>query len=160
VSASEEIGMSNRTARAWRFAARALAAAVALGAAAACTSPTSPTVKASFTTEDLRLGTGGSAAVGQTLMVYYTGWLYDDTKDDKKGAKFDGTTAGQPFVFKLGYGQVIQGWDQGIIGMKVGGLRKLIIPSEMAYGRAGAGTLIPPNATLVFEVELLSVAGG
>jgi FKBP-type peptidyl-prolyl cis-trans isomerase len=151
--------MSDPVARAWRLAARAVMAVVVI-AAAACTSPTSPTVKAAFTTTDLRVGTGATAAIGQTLMVHYTGWLYDDTKDDKKGAKFDGSTPDQPFVFKLGAAQVIQGWDEGVPGMKVGGLRKLIIPSEKAYGREGAGSSIPPNATLVFEIELLSVVGG
>jgi FKBP-type peptidyl-prolyl cis-trans isomerase FkpA len=114
-------------------------------------------VKAPFTTEDLRVGTGATAASGQTLMVNYAGWLYDDTKSDKKGTQFDASTPGQPFVFKLGTAQVIQGWDVGLLGMKVGGLRKLIVPSEMAYGRGGVGSSIPPNATLVFEVELLSV---
>ena len=128
--------------------------------APACTAPTSPTVKAPFTIEDLRAGTGAAAEAGDTLMVNYTGWLYDDTKTDKKGAIFDASTAGQPFVFKLGVAQVIQGWDQGLAGMKVGGLRKLIVPSEMAYGRVGAGSSIPPNATLVFEVELISLVAG
>ena len=127
---------------------------------AGCTSPTSPTVKHDFTVEDPRVGTGDTAAAGQTLMVNYTGWLYDNTKTDKKGEKFDASTAGQPFVFRLGVGQVIQGWDVGLVGMKVGGLRKLIIPSDLAYGRTGAGSTIPPNATLVFEVELLSLVGG
>jgi len=142
-------------ARAPRVAVRTLLAAILLGVAA-CTSPTSPTVKAPFSTEDLRVGTGTTAAVGQTLLVNYTGWLYDDTKSDKKGDQFDASASGQPFVFKLGYGQVIQGWDEGVPGMKVGGLRKLIVPSELAYGRTGAGSKIPPNATLVFEIELLS----
>ena len=148
-----------------RFAARAPRVvawgllSAALGAAA-CTSPTSPTVKVPFTTQDLRVGTGATAEVGQTLLVNYTGWLYDDTKSDKKGAKFDGSTPELPFVFKLGVAQVIQGWDVGIPGMKVGGIRKLIVPSEMAYGRGGVGSTIPPNATLVFEVELLSITSG
>ena len=131
-----------------------------VGALSACTSPTSPTVKASFASSDLRVGTGDTAASGNTLMVHYIGWLYDDTKSDKKGAQFDASPAGQPFVFKLGFAQVIQGWDQGLVGMKVGGLRKLIVPSELAYGRVGAGSSIPPNATLVFEVELISLVAG
>ena len=128
--------------------------------APACTAPTSPTVKAPFTKEDLRVGTGAEAATGNTLMVKYTGWLYDDTKSDKKGAEFDASQPDQPFVFRLGVAQVIQGWDQGLVGMKVGGLRKLIIPSELAYGKVGAGSSIPPNATLVFEVELISLVAG
>jgi FKBP-type peptidyl-prolyl cis-trans isomerase FkpA len=153
--------MSEFAARAPRAAARALIALAALAAGgAACTSPTSPTVRVPFAIEDLRAGTGAAAEAGQTLMVNYTGWLYDDTKSDKKGAQFDASATGQPFVFKLGYAQVIQGWDQGLLGMKVGGLRKLVVPSAMAYGRAGVGSTIPPNATLVFEVELISLAGG
>jgi FKBP-type peptidyl-prolyl cis-trans isomerase FkpA len=139
---------------------RLLGAGALLVTLAACTSPTSPTVKAAFTTEDLRVGTGATVASGQTLMVNYTGWLYDNTKTDKKGAIFDQSTAGQPFVFKLGTAQVIQGWDQGLVGMKVGGLRKLIVPSELAYARAGVGSTIPPNATLVFEVEVISLVAG
>ena len=152
-------GMNEPVARVSRLALRALLAIMSIGAAS-CTSPTSPTVKAPFTTTDLRVGTGATAATGQTLMVNYSGWLYDDTKEDKKGTQFDASAPGQPFVFKLGFAQVIQGWDEGIVGMKVGGLRRLIVPSELAYGRTGAGSTIPPNATLVFEIELLSVAGG
>src|SRR5512140_791729 len=148
--------MSESVARVPRVVARALLAAIVL-AAMACTSPTSPTIKAPFTTEDLRAGTGTVAATGQTRMVNYSGWLYDDTRPDKKGYLFDASKPGQPLVFKLGAGQVIQGWDEGVPGMKVGGLRKLIIPSSLAYGRTGVGKTIPPNATLVFEIELLSV---
>lgn len=139
---------------------RLLSAALLIVAVAGCTSPTSPTVKAPFTKEDLRVGTGDTVATGQVLMVNYTGWLYDDTKTDKKGEVFDKSTAGQPFVFKLGVGQVIQGWDEGLPGTKVGGLRKLIIPSELAYGRVGVGSTIPPNATLVFEIEVISLVAG
>jgi FKBP-type peptidyl-prolyl cis-trans isomerase len=117
-------------------------------------------VPAPFTKTDLRLGGGGEAATGMTLLVAYSGWLYDDTKPDKKGELFDASTAERPFVFVLGVGQVIPGWDLGVPGMKVGGLRRLIVPSDLAYGREGAGSSIPPNATLVFEIELFSVAGG
>ncbi len=127
--------------------------------AASCTSPTSPTVGAPFSQTDLKVGTGAAAATGQTLMVNYTGWLFDNTKSDKKGKQFDKSPDGQPFIFKLGSAQVIEGWDLGLVGMKVGGIRRLVVPSELAYGRNGAGTLIPPNATLVFDIELLSVAG-
>ena len=137
---------------------------VALGivaGSAGCTSPTSPTVySGALSKQDITVGTGVEAATGKTLVVNYSGWLYDDTKPDKKGEVFDASTPGQPFVFKLGVGQVIQGWDVGIVGMKVGGVRRLIIPSELAYGRVGVGSSIPPNAALVFDVELLSVAGG
>jgi FKBP-type peptidyl-prolyl cis-trans isomerase len=142
-----------------RVAAGALLVLLTVGGVA-CTSPTSPTFGAPFTTTDLRVGTGTEAATGKTVLVTYAGWLYDGTKSDKKGQPFDASAAGVPFVVKLGAGQVIQGWDVGIPGMKAGGLRQLIIPSELAYGRDGAGTTIPPNATLVFEIELISVAGG
>ena len=125
-----------------------------------CTSPTSPTHPADFAQIDVRAGTGATAATGQTLMVSYSGYLYDNTKADKKGQLFDASKPDQPFVFKLGVGQVIQGWDLGLPGMKVGGVRQLIIPSELAYGRTGSGSTIPPNATLVFDIELFSVAGG
>jgi len=137
-----------------------LAGLVLLVGGVGCTSPTSPTVPAPFTQTDLKVGTGADAASGMTLLVGYTGWLYDDTKPDKKGEIFDASTPDRPFVFRLGAGQVIPGWDLGVPGMKVGGLRKLIVPSELAYGREGAGSAIPPNATLVFEIELFSVVGG
>ena len=90
-------------------------------------------------------------------MVHYTGWLYDGTAPEKKGTQFDASEPGRPFVFWLGAGQVIAGWEQGLVGMKVGGLRRLIVPSTMGYGRNGSGSTIPPNAALVFEIELLSV---
>ena len=113
-----------------------------------------------ITVETLVEGMGHLPQPGSKVRVHYTGWLYDNTKTDKKGAQFDASPTGQPFVFKLGFAQVIQGWDQGLVGMKVGGLRKLIIPSELAYGRVGGGSSIPPNATLVFEVELISLVAG
>jgi peptidylprolyl isomerase/FKBP-type peptidyl-prolyl cis-trans isomerase FkpA len=102
-------------------------------------------------TEDLVVGTGAAAASGQKVTVHYTGWLTNGTKFDSSKDR------GDPFVFPLGKGQVIKGWDQGVQGMKVGGKRKLTIPPEMGYGSRGAGGVIPPNATLVFEVELLGV---
>src|SRR5262245_33062852 len=107
---------------------------------------------------DSKGGTGAEAKSGRQVTVHYTGWLYDAKAADKHGAKFDSSKDhGQPFSFKLGGGQVIAGWDQGVAGMKVGGTRTLIIPSELGYGRRGAGGVIPPDATLVFDVELLAV---
>ena len=101
--------------------------------------------------EELVAGTGDTAAAGQQVSVHYTGWLTN-------GEKFDSSVdRGTPFKFKLGAGMVIQGWDQGVAGMKVGGKRKLTIPPELGYGARGAGGVIPPNATLVFEVELLGI---
>jgi FKBP-type peptidyl-prolyl cis-trans isomerase FkpA len=101
--------------------------------------------------EDVVVGSGTEAAVGKTVSVHYTGWLTD-------GKKFDSSKdRGKPFDFPLGKGHVIQGWDDGVAGMRIGGKRKLTIPPEMGYGKAGAGGVIPPNATLVFEVELLGV---
>ena len=92
------------------------------------------------------------------MTVHYTGWIYDDSKPDKKGAKFDSSRDRQaPFGFLLGAGKVIRGWDEGVVGMKVGGQRTLIIPPAMGYGERGAGGVIPPNATLIFDVELLEV---
>ena len=99
--------------------------------------------------EDLEVGTGAEAQAGQMVTVHYTGWLTDGQKFDSSKDRND------PFVFPLGQGMVIKGWDQGVVGMKVGGKRKLTIPAELGYGARGAGGVIPPNATLVFEVELL-----
>ena len=101
--------------------------------------------------EDLMLGTGVEAVSGKSVTVHYTGTLTDGTKFDSS------VDRGAPFTFNLGVGEVIAGWDQGVAGMKVGGKRKLTIPSSLAYGEAGAGDVIPPNATLIFEVELLKV---
>ena len=101
--------------------------------------------------EDLVIGTGATAKAGDTVSVHYTGWLTDGTKFDSS------VDRGQLFDFSLGAGQVIKGWDEGVAGMKVGGKRRLTIPAELGYGARGAGTVIPPNATLIFEVELLAV---
>jgi len=145
----------------WSDRAARLAACVSLAVAATgasgCANPAAPSVPAPFTVTDVRVGTGAQALSGQHLSVNYTGWLYNSTAPDKKGAQFDASKPGEPFVIWLGTGQVIAGWDQGIAGMKVGGLRRLIIPAELAYGRSGAGNAIPPNATLVFDIELVSV---
>jgi len=104
---------------------------------------------------DTKAGTGAVAKAGQTCLMHYTGWLYNN---GTKGAKFDSSVdRGEPFSFRLGQGQVIKGWDEGVAGMKVGGKRTLIIPPALGYGARGAGSSIPPNATLLFEVELLNV---
>ena len=101
--------------------------------------------------EDLVVGTGAAAAKGQQVTVHYTGWLTNGSKFDSSKDRND------PFVFSLGRGQVIKGWDEGVGSMKVGGKRKLIIPASLGYGAQGAGGVIPPNATLIFEVELVAV---
>ena len=107
---------------------------------------------------DTKVGTGAEAVAGRVVSVHYTGWLFDAAKGDKRGSKFDSSKdRNEPFEFPLGGGQVISGWDKGIAGMKGGGTRVLTIPPDMGYGARGAGGVIPPNATLVFEVELLGV---
>jgi FKBP-type peptidyl-prolyl cis-trans isomerase FkpA len=107
---------------------------------------------------DTKVGTGPAIQKGQTAVVHYTGWLYDDKAPEKKGTKFDSSRdRGQPFDFRLGAGMVIQGWDEGVEGMQVGGQRRLVIPPEKGYGSRGAGGVIPPNATLVFDVELVEI---
>ena len=104
---------------------------------------------------DTTVGTGAEATPGHKVSVHYTGWLYEN---DKKGKKFDSSLdRGEPFSFTLGAKQVIRGWDEGVGGMKVGGKRTLIIPPDLGYGQRGAGGVIPPNATLIFDVELLKV---
>jgi FKBP-type peptidyl-prolyl cis-trans isomerase FkpA len=107
---------------------------------------------------DEQVGTGNEAASGRRVTVHYTGWLYDKSREGHKGAKFDSSRdRNEPFSFRLGAGEVIHGWDQGVAGMKVGGRRTLTIPPDLGYGSSGAGGVIPPNATLVFDVELLDV---
>ena len=107
---------------------------------------------------DDRVGTGELARSGHTVTVHYTGWLYDEGAANKRGLEFDSSRGrDQPFTFRLGEGKVIRGWDDGVAGMRVGGRRTLLIPSGYGYGRRGAGGVIPPNASLVFEVELLDV---
>ena len=106
---------------------------------------------------DSKIGTGAAPKTGQTCVMHYTGWLYEN---GAKGKKFDSSVdRGQPFEFPLGQRRVIAGWDEGVASMKVGGKRTLIIPPELGYGARGAGGVIPPNATLIFEVELLDVKG-
>lgn len=128
--------------------------------APAATSPTSsasPAVSA-LESVDLQVGSGAAVAAGQKAVVQYTGWLYEASAPDKKGKEFDSSrSGGQPFSFVVGAGQVIKGWDQGVLGMKVGGRRRLTIPAELAYGDVGAGGVIPPGAALVFDVDLVAV---
>jgi FKBP-type peptidyl-prolyl cis-trans isomerase len=127
---------------------------------AACgSSPTAPSSNAPYSQTDLRLGTGAEAVVGRVLTVHYTGWLYDDNAVGNRGAQFDSSlTPGRtPFTFVLGAGSVISGWERGMVGMRVGGQRRLVLPPDLAYGSRGSGNAIPPNATLLFEVELLGV---
>jgi FKBP-type peptidyl-prolyl cis-trans isomerase FkpA len=107
---------------------------------------------------DVNTGTGAEAVAGKVVVVHYTGWLYNPAAQDGHGAKFDSSVDRKtPFDFPLGRGQVIKGWDEGVAGMKVGGKRTLVIPPSMGYGARGAGGVIPPNATLLFDVELLDV---
>lgn len=107
---------------------------------------------------ELAAGEGPAIAAGSVAVVHYTGWLYDPAAEDGKGRKFDSSVdRGKPFSFPLGAGRVIKGWDEGVAGMQVGGKRRLVIPSQMAYGERGAGGVIPPGATLVFDVELLGI---
>ncbi|MCU0969621.1 MAG: FKBP-type peptidyl-prolyl cis-trans isomerase [Rubrivivax sp.] len=108
--------------------------------------------------DDTMPGTGAEATAGRRVQVHYTGWLHDADAPGGRGRKFDSSKdRGSPFAFALGAGQVIGGWDEGVQGMKVGGTRVLVIPPELGYGARGAGGVIPPNATLVFEVDLLAV---
>ncbi len=123
-------------------------------------SPTAPSTGQSagvpFTSTDLRVGTGAEATNGRRVTVNYTGWLYAAGAADNKGTQFDTSAGRGPFSFLLGGGGVIAGWERGVVGMRVGGQRRLIIPPELGYGTAGSGP-IPGNATLVFDIELLSV---
>ena len=130
--------------------------------AAACggdsgTSPSANTSSAPYSQTDLRVGTGTEATAGRRATVHYTLWLYDSGRADNKGTQVESSVGRQPFVFTLGAGQVIRGWDQGVVGMKVGGQRRLVLPPELAYGAAGSPPAIPRNATLVFDIELLDV---
>ncbi len=125
-------------------------------APAATATPAAPNQGLKMT--DVKQGSGAEAVAGKTVAVHYTGWLFDAAAPENKGTKFDSSRdRGDPFDFPLGAGHVIKGWDQGVAGMKVGGQRTLVIPPEMGYGARGAGGVIPPNATLVFDVELLDV---
>ena len=152
------VEMMQRTCSPWRRVRTTCALLVAMAiAAAGCGGGTESNVTELIKT-DAKPGTGAEAASGQNVTVHYTGWLYDETKGDKKGTKFDSSRdRNEPFTFRLGAGEVIRGWDEGVAGMKVGGQRVLTIPPQYGYGARGAGGVIPPNATLLFDVELLGV---
>lgn len=149
-------------------AARAFAAAFVLALMTACSGkpsqssadvpqPAAPAVT-SLESVELHPGSGAAIALGQKAVVQYTGWLYETAAPEKKGKEFDSSrNTGQPFRFSLGAGDVIKGWDQGVLGMKVGEVRRLTIPADLAYGDAGAGGVIPPGATLIFDVELVAI---
>jgi peptidylprolyl isomerase len=142
-----------------------LAIVIALAGAIAAFSPSAVsaaegdtvTTPSGLKIADTKVGTGATPKVGQTCVMHYTGWLYEN---GAKGKKFDSSVdRGQPFEFPLGMHRVIAGWDEGVATMKVGGKRTLIIPPDLGYGARGAGGVIPPNATLIFDVELLDVKG-
>jgi FKBP-type peptidyl-prolyl cis-trans isomerase FkpA len=128
---------------------------------AACGSPTTDQMSATASPEklvvtDVTVGTGDAVTTGAWVRVHYTGWLQDPAATDGKGASFDSShTRAEPFVFQVGKQKVIRGWDEGLVGMRKGGTRRLVIPSSLGYGARGAGGAIPPNATLVFDIELL-----
>jgi FKBP-type peptidyl-prolyl cis-trans isomerase FkpA len=132
--------------------------AVACAAAASCSnSPNAPSSSAPYSQIDVLVGNGSEAAPGNVLTVNYTGWIYDPSRLDNKGLQFDTSVGTEPFVFTLGINAVIAGWDKGIVGMKVGGVRRLVIPPSLGYG-AVRNNSIPANSTLVFDVELVSIA--
>ena len=134
-----------------------LAVTTVLGVAAGCSdSATAPSTFAPYSQVDLRLGTGTEAASGTVVSVNYTGFLYDPTQPDGKGLVFDTSLTSTPLSFTLGAGQVIQGFDRGVTGMKVGGARRVVIPPSLGYG-ASRNNSIPPYATLVFDIDLLEV---
>jgi len=143
-------------------ATSALAVLAALGAFALTATPSSAQTQGNTMTTasglqitDTKAGSGATPKTGQTCVMHYTGWLYEN---GAKGAKFDSSLdRGEPFEFQIGMGQVIKGWDEGVASMQVGGKRTLIIPPQLGYGARGAGGVIPPNATLIFDVELLGV---
>jgi len=139
-----------------------LGVAVLAGLISACggkhaTAPPASAVT-SMQSVQIKAGSGDEVTAGKTAVVQYTGWLYEAAAKDNKGKEFDSSrNQGQAFRFPLGAGQVIKGWDQGVVGMKVGESRRLIIPPDMAYGDSGAGGVIPPGATLVFDIDLVAI---
>jgi FKBP-type peptidyl-prolyl cis-trans isomerase FkpA len=140
---------------------RKISVVVLAGLIAACSGKPSavPTSGVnSMQSVELKAGAGEVATAGKIAVVQYTGWLYEASAKDNKGKQFDSSRAsGQPFRFPVGAGQVIKGWDQGVVGMKVGASRRLIIPADLAYGDSGAGGVIPPGATLVFDIDLVAI---
>ena len=154
--------MTKRESKMSVFSRRRALAALYAAAATVATATIAPAFAQPVTTTpsglkiiDLKVGSGASPRTGQTCVMHYTGWLYEN---GAKGKKFDSSVdRGQPFEFKIGTHQVIAGWDEGVATMKVGGKRTLIIPPELGYGERGAGNVIPPNATLIFDVELLGI---
>lgn len=128
-----------------------------LTAACGSSSPTAPSGPTTLVITDPRIGTGALAERGRVVTVNYTGWLYDGAAAENKGRQFDTSSGRGPFTVALGAGQVIAGWDQGLVGMRVGGLRRLVVPPSLGYGSQGSPPAIPGNATLVFDIELLSV---
>ena len=139
-----------------RIAATAAVLCLALGLPACSETPTSPSGSVAFSQTDLREGTGATAANGNLLLVHYTGWLYNPSQPEGKGGQFDSSAGRDPLDLLLGAGEVIQGWERGLPGMKVGGLRRLVIPPSLAYGSTRSGP-IPPEATLVFDIELVEI---
>jgi FKBP-type peptidyl-prolyl cis-trans isomerase FkpA len=132
---------------------RVLGAAVVVAVAAGCGSPTSPSVNAPYSQTDLVVGTGATADSGESVTVDYSGWLYDPAAADHNGLLFETSTGAAPFTFTLGAGTVVAGWDQGVVGMQVGGTRELVLPPSLGYGATRNGR-IPANATLVFDITL------
>jgi FKBP-type peptidyl-prolyl cis-trans isomerase FkpA len=152
------MGMIKRT----MYFSLALLLTASIFSTTACSEQAAPKMETSNMTEliktDVKLGEGDLATAGKSVSVHYTGWLYDAAAPDHHGKKFDSSRdRNEPFVFPLGAGRVIKGWDMGVEGMKIGGQRTLVIPATLGYGARGAGGAIPPNATLVFDVELLGV---
>ena len=139
-----------------RFAALVCLLAACALTASCSDSPNAPSSTAPYSQVDLLVGNGSQAAAGNTVTVNYTGWLYDPAKPDNKGLLFDTSIGRDPFAFILGTSSVIQGWDNGLVGMKVGGIRRLVVPPSLAYGDIRNHS-IPPYSTLVFEIELLDV---
>jgi FKBP-type peptidyl-prolyl cis-trans isomerase FkpA len=140
---------------------RTVILSLALGAIAACGAKSTDVAAAgpaSLQIVELQPGGGAAVAAGQRAVMQYTGWLYDASAPEHKGKQFDSSRGGpEPFRFTVGRGEVIKGWDQGIAGMQIGGRRRLIIPPDLAYGDTGAGGVIPPGATLVFDVDLIAI---
>jgi FKBP-type peptidyl-prolyl cis-trans isomerase FkpA len=140
-----------------RAAKYVVASVLVLALVTACgESPTAPTPNVPFSTTDVRVGTGAEAVTGKIVTAHYTGWLYDSTKADRKGIQFTSSLGTTGFAWMVGAGEVIEGMDRGVTGMRAGGLRRIVMPPELAYGNERNGP-IPPNSTLIFELDLLAV---